>query len=316
MFNLKTAIMTQKILRIATRQSALALWQANHVRSTLLNYWPDLQIELLPLISTGDKFLETPLYTLGGKGLFVKELEEALLDKRADIAVHSMKDVPSLLPEGLILPTICTRGNPFDAYISIKYPQFDTLPKGAIIGTTSLRRQSQLLAKRPDLQMKSLRGNVQTRYAKLVSLEYDAIILAVAGLQRLDMGHVMSEILSDELMLPSCGQGAIGIECRESDSWVQQLLAPLNHPATSLCVHTERLVNKALGGSCHTPLAVYCVLDNPQHLILRAKLASPEGGTILYQRKEGPPEKAEETAHQCVEALYKAGASQLISHFS
>ena len=303
-----------KTLRIATRKSPLALWQANHVRDLLLKQWPTLQIELLPMVTSGDKFMSNQLSSLGGKGLFVKELEEALLDHRADLAVHSMKDVPALFPEGLGLTAICKRDSPFDALLSQHYSDLATLPPGATIGTTSLRRQSQLLAIRPDLNIKTLRGNIQTRMAKLNAGEYDAIVLAVAGLERMGMGHVISEVIHTDIMLPACGQGALGIECRADDDEIKNYIAPLNDALTALCVQTERQVNALLGGNCHVPLAVYCEPMANALLQLRAKVASIDGKTIIHHSQEGLMLDATHLADQCAHALLAKGAAQLLEN--
>lgn len=305
--------MSLKTLRIATRQSPLALWQANHIRKQLLKLWPDLSINLVPMLTSGDKFLKDKLLEVGGKGLFVKELEEALLDKRADLAVHSTKDMPAFLPPGLILPVICKRDNPFDALLSVHYPNLNSLPKQAIVGTSSLRRQSQLLAHRPDLQIKTLRGNIQTRMSKLHAGEYDAIILAAAGLERMNLGQNITELLSDELMLPTCAQGALSIECRDDDLEVQKLIAPLNNVDTALCVQTERLVNAQLGGNCHVPLAVFCTLTAEQQLTLRARLLSMDGATVLRFTQTAPPEQANQLARQCTDSLLAQGGASLLN---
>ena len=305
--------MPQKILRIATRKSPLALWQAHHIRERLLQHWPQLCIELVPMVTSGDKFLNDKLSAAGGKGLFVKELEEALLDNRADLAVHSMKDVPALFPHGLCLAAICTRHNPLDALVSETYTSFADLPVGAIIGTASLRRQSQLLAARPDLQIKTLRGNIHTRVAKLQAGNYDAIILAVAGLERMAMQANITEILSTEVMLPACGQGALGIECRTDDEILKKYIAPLNNPMSALCVNSERHVNALLGGNCHVPLAVYCTLTPDSQLQLRAKVASMDGKIIISNQQCGPQKSATTLADKCATALLASGASNLLA---
>lgn len=305
--------MSSKILRIATRKSPLALWQANHIRTTLIQHWPDLNIELVPMITSGDKFLKDRLLTIGGKGMFVKELEEALLDKRADIAVHSMKDVPAAFPEGLSLGAICTRDSPFDALISKSHSKLNALPMGATLGTTSLRRQSQLLALRPDLNVVSLRGNIQTRLSKMESGEFDAIILAVAGLERMAIHHLITETLSDEMMLPACGQGALGIECRTRDERIHHLLAPLNDPLTALCVRSERHVNAMLGGNCHVPVAVYCMPLSDSNVLLRAKVATPDGQRIIHDSRCGQQQDAMLLAEQCAQALLENGAAELLA---
>ncbi len=305
--------MPLKTLRIATRKSPLALWQANHIRTTLINHWPGLEIELLPMVTSGDKFLKDPLLTVGGKGLFVKELEEALLDKRADIAVHSMKDVPVNFPEGLSLPVICARDNPFDAFISSSFQSLSSLPKGSVIGTTSLRRQSQLLNVRPDLSMLNLRGNIQTRLAKLQNKEFDAIILAVAGLERMGLQHIITETLADNIMLPACGQGALGIECRTNDEEIIKLIQPLNDSLTSICVKSERHVNALLGGHCHVPVAVFCMPQSNDNILLRAKVANANGSIIIHDSREGPTQDAFILADQCAQALLAKGATDLLA---
>ena len=305
--------MISKTLRIATRKSPLALWQANHIRTLLMNHWPELTIELVPMITSGDKFLKDRLLTIGGKGLFVKELEEALLDHRADIAVHSMKDVPAALPDGLSLETICLRDSPFDALISKSYASLSALPAGAKIGTTSLRRQSQLLALRPDLYVMSLRGNINSRLAKMEAGEFDAIILAVAGLERMGLETMISETLSDEIMLPACGQGALGIECRTDDVNIKELLAPLNDPLTSICVRAERHVNALLGGNCHVPVAVYCMSQPDSQLLLRAKVATSDGHTMISDNRRGHEQEAMILAELCAQALLANGAAELLA---
>lgn len=305
--------MAIKILRIATRKSPLALWQANHVGEKIHQYWPAVQIELVPMVTSGDKFLRDKLQNAGGKGLFVKELEEALLDHRADIAVHSMKDVPATFPESLALTTICARHNPLDALVAIDHLKLDELPKKSIVGTTSLRRQSQLLALRPDLEIKPLRGNINTRLEKLHAGEYDAIVLAVAGLERMGLDNCISEILHEDFMLPACGQGALGIECRSDDREIQKLLAPLNDSFSALCVNTERRVNALLGGNCHVPLAVYCTVDSRDQLLLRAKVLTPDGKTVISDRREGHKSQAMVLAENCANALLAKGANTLLT---
>ncbi|STX40885.1 porphobilinogen deaminase [Legionella donaldsonii] len=305
--------MAIETLRIATRKSPLALWQANHIAGLLKQYWPLLEIELVPMVTSGDKFLKDKLLVTGGKGLFVKELEEALLAGEADIAVHSMKDVPATFPEGLALATICKRHNPLDAFIAKRHKRLQELPSGSVIGTSSLRRQSQLLALRSDLEIKVLRGNINTRLNKLEEGEYDAIILAVAGLERMEMQTIITEILSDELMLPACGQGALGIECRAEDSDIKKLLTPLNDPLSALCVHSERHVNALLGGNCHVPLAVFCTVQSNQQLLLRAKVFTLDGQTVIQDSQSGPQSKATAIADACAKTLLAKGADKLLS---
>ncbi|STX29883.1 porphobilinogen deaminase [Legionella beliardensis] len=305
--------MTKRLLRIATRKSPLALWQANFIGNLIKSYYPDITIELLPMITSGDKFNKDKLQALGGKGLFVKELEEALLEKRADLAVHSMKDVPAELPNGLELVAICRRENPFDVFISRTGCALTALPTGSIIGTASLRRQSQLLAFRSDLIIKSLRGNVNTRLGKLHQGEYDGIILAAAGLIRMDMNHVITEVLDDSLMLPACGQGALGIETRADDQELKTILIPLNDSLTATCVHTERYVNALLGGNCHVPLAVFCTKKKENTLLLRANVLTVDGKTNIYEEKEGPISTALNLAKQVVDNLLAKGAGELLA---
>jgi hydroxymethylbilane synthase len=308
--------MRTKTLRIATRQSPLALWQANFVKNLLLKQFPSLNIELLPMVTSGDKFLKDKLLEKGGKGLFVKELEEALLDKRADIAVHSTKDMPAELPEGLYLAAICARHNPFDAFVSNNHPSLDSLPSNAIIGTSSLRRQSQLLAHRPDLQIKTLRGNINTRLSKLDDGEYHAIILAAAGLERMNFNKRITEILSDQIMLPACGQGALCIETRENDSEINQIINKLNDPITSICVKAERQVNALLGGNCHVPLAVFCTPSTSNDLLLRAKILSQDGAKVIYDKQEGTINSVDDLAKKCTDALLSQGAKMILNTVS
>lgn len=305
--------MTPKILRIATRKSPLALWQAQHIAKLIKGHWPKITIELLPMVTSGDKFLKDKLLALGGKGLFVKELEEALLDKRADLAVHSMKDIPASFPEGLGLAAICQRDSPFDALVSKDHKNLKDLPAGSIIGTTSLRRQAQLLALRPDLKIKALRGNINTRLAKLAADEYDAIILAASGLERLAMQTSISEILAEELMLPACGQGALGIECRMDDLATQELLAPLNHSLSALCVNAERYVNALLGGNCHAPLAVFCKAIDDKNLLLSARVLKADGSALIEDSRQGPQIEAHAIAEACAQALLSKGADKLLA---
>lgn len=305
-------LMNKNPIRIATRQSPLALWQAEHIRSQLLKKWPQHRIELLPMTTSGDQFLKDKLLAAGGKGLFVKELEEALLDGRADLAVHSTKDMPSTLPPGLSLAAICKRDTPFDALISQHYTNLASLPKQAIVGTASLRRQAQLLAYRPDLQIKTLRGNINTRLAKLKAGDYDAIILAASGLERMGFTSSITEVLSAEIMLPTCGQGALCIETRSQDQDIQQLIASLNDPLSALCVQTERLVNARLGGNCHVPLAVFCHELSPGTLLLRARIFSIDGQQCITAHYEGAASEARDLAQRCTDELRAQGAEQLI----
>ena len=305
--------MSSRTIHIATRESPLALWQANHIRQRLLNKHPKLCIELLPMKTSGDKFLRTKLQSVGGKGLFVKELEEALFDKRADFAVHSAKDMLAEFPSGLCLAAICTRDNPFDAFVSHLYPNLNTLPSKSVVGTSSLRRRAQILAYRPDLRVKSLRGNINTRLEKLQSGAYQAIILAASGLERMGFTQDITEQLSAEIMLPACGQGALAIECRTDDLEIKSLVAQLNDPISSLCVHAERQVNAQLGGNCHVPLAVFCVPEENNQLLLQAKVFSLNGEHIIQSTQTGPLAHSTQLANRCAQSLLDQGAAELIT---
>lgn len=279
--------MSTREIRIATRKSALALWQAEYVKARLEQAHPGLLVTLVPMVSRGDKLLDAPLAKIGGKGLFVKELETALLDNEADIAVHSMKDVPMDFPEGLGLYCICEREDPRDAFVSNTFDSLEALPAGSIVGTSSLRRQAQLLARRPDLQIRFLRGNVNTRLAKLDAGEYDAIILAAAGLIRLGFEDRITSTISVDDSLPAGGQGAVGIECRSADVEIHALLAPLHHADTADRVVAERALNKRLNGGCQVPIACYAVLEGDQ-LWLRGLVGQPSGGTLLVADARAP----------------------------
>lgn len=298
-------------IRIATRKSALALWQAEHVKARLEQAHPGLKVSLVPMVSRGDKLLDAPLAKIGGKGLFVKELETALLENEADIAVHSMKDVPMDFPEGLGLYCICEREDPRDAFVSNTYASLDALPPGSVVGTSSLRRQAQLLARRPDLKIQFLRGNVNTRLAKLDAGEYDAIILAAAGLIRLGFEDRIRSSISAEDSLPAGGQGAVGIECRSADSDVHALLAPLHHRDTALRVTAERALNKHLNGGCQVPIACYALLEDDQ-LWLRGLVGQPDGGLLLRAEDRAASGDAEALGVRVAEALLAQGADAIL----
>ncbi|WP_054112581.1 hydroxymethylbilane synthase [Marinagarivorans algicola] len=298
-------------LRIATRKSALALWQAEHVKARLEALHKDLTVVLVPMVSRGDKILDVPLAKVGGKGLFVKELEHALLNDEADIAVHSMKDVPMEFPEGLGLTTICEREDPRDAWVSSTYASIDELPAGSVVGTSSLRRQSQLLAKRPDLMIKFLRGNVNTRLAKLDAGEYDGIILAAAGLLRLEMPERIRQFISPEQSLPAGGQGAVGIECRMADQTTIDLLTPLHHDTTAEQVLAERALNRRLEGGCQVPIACYAI-QKEGHLWLRGLVANPDGSEVIYDEITGKPSDGEKMGVELAERLLAAGADVIL----
>ena len=303
--------MLEKTLKIATRQSPLALWQANYVKDRLQQLYPDLIIELVPMVTKGDVILDSPLAKIGGKGLFVKELENALLTKEADIAVHSMKDVPMQFPEGLGLAVICQREDPRDAFVSHSYRTFAELPQGAVVGTSSLRRQCQLKALRPDLDIRSLRGNVGTRLSKLDNGDYDAIILASAGLIRLGLADRIASFIDVEQSLPAAGQGAVGIECRTDDAQVQALLAPLADAETTYCVLAERAMNNHLQGGCQVPIGGYAVLQQGQ-LYLRALVGDIDGSRIIRAEGKSAVENAEVLGVKIAEQLLAQGADKIL----
>lgn len=304
--------MTVKTLRIATRKSPLAMWQAEHIKSRLQALHEGLEVELVTFTTQGDKILDTPLAKIGGKGLFVKELEVAMLDGRADIAVHSMKDVPMEFPEGLELGVICDRENPQDAFVSNKYKSLNELPQGAVVGTSSLRRQCQIQQQRPDLAIKSLRGNVQTRLSKLDAGEYDAIILAAAGLLRMGMEERLTSYISTEQSLPAGGQGALGIEWRVGDTAIQELVKPLHDEHTAACVLAERALNRRLQGGCQVPIAAYAELENGQ-LQLRGLVGSVDGSTMLRTEQAGTAADAEKIGIAAAEHLLEQGAGEILS---
>ncbi|MFQ3219432.1 MAG: hydroxymethylbilane synthase [Paraglaciecola sp.] len=304
--------MSQRIIRIATRKSALAMWQAEYVQAKLLEAHEDITIELVPMSTQGDKILDTPLAKIGGKGLFIKELEIAMSEGRADIAVHSLKDVPVHFPEGFGLHAICERENPLDALVSNHYTSIDALPQGAIVGTSSLRRQCQIRAARPDLHIRDLRGNVNTRLAKLDAGNYDAIILAAAGLIRLKMPQRIQAYLAPEVSLPAVGQGAVGIECRNDDSELIALLQPLHHTDTALRVCAERALNAKLNGGCQVPIGSFAQLDG-DNLFLRALVGSPDGKQILYGEARGHSNTAEQLGIEVAEQLLAQGAGEILS---
>lgn len=300
-------------VRIATRKSALALWQAEYVKAQLEHFHPNITVELVPMTTKGDIILDTPLAKVGGKGLFVKELEVAMLENRADIAVHSMKDVPVDFPEGLGLETICPREDPRDAFVSNTYASLSDLPQGAIVGTSSLRRQCQLKAKRPDLTILDLRGNVNTRLRKLDEGQYDAIILAAAGLIRLEMSERIAQFIAPEEMLPANGQGAVGIECRTNDDAIKALLAPLECSATRARVLTERAMNKALEGGCQVPIASYSVISaDGKDIYLRGLVGAIDGSEIIESEITGPVAQGEVLGNALAQTLLSRGADKIL----
>ena len=299
-------------LRIATRKSPLALWQAYYVRDTLLAHHPDLQVELLTLTTQGDKILDTPLAKVGGKGLFVKELERAMLDGEADIAVHSMKDVPVDFPEGLELAVICPREDPSDALVSNQYGSLKELPPGARVGTSSYRRQCQIRHLRPDLQILDLRGNVGTRLGKLDEGNYDAIILAAAGLIRLELEERIRQRLDYSDCLPAVGQGAVGVECRSEDARIHRILECLHDEETAIRVRAERAVNNRLQGGCQVPLAAFAEL-NDDGLTLRGRVGNLDGSVLLECRRKGDPAAAEQLGVEVAEDLLGQGADRILA---
>lgn len=303
--------MPAEILRIATRSSPLAIWQAEYVQRRLEALHEGLRVELVRIKTRGDKILDTPLAKIGGKGLFVKELEEAMLDGRADIAVHSMKDVPMELPEGMALPVIGEREDPRDAFVSNHHDALMGLPEGAHIGTSSLRRQCQVLANRPDLRVSSLRGNVQTRLGKLDAGDFDAIILAAAGLKRLRMHDRIRYAMPPEESLPAVGQGAVGIECRADDTVTHERLAPLNDPLTWDRVGAERAMNRRLEGGCQVPIAGFA-LERDGGLWLRGLVASEDGATVLRAEARGGRDQAHDLGVAVAESLLEQGADRIL----
>ena len=300
-------------LRIATRKSPLALWQAHFVRDALMSAHAGLDVEIIGMTTRGDKILDTPLAKIGGKGLFVKELELALLEGRADIAVHSMKDVPMALPSGLALPIICEREDPRDAFVSNRYQNIDELPAGARVGTSSMRRQCQLMETYPQLEILDLRGNVNTRLARLDNDEYDGIILATAGLLRLEMADRIAQRISVSQSLPAGGQGAVGIECRADDEQTQALLSVLHHADTAARVAAERAVNRELEGGCQVPIACYAELLEDKQLYLRALVGSLDGTLMLREEITGAADNAEQLGIELAQRLLARGADKILA---
>jgi len=298
-------------VRIATRRSRLAIWQAEHVAARLVAVHPGLVVSLLPIVTEGDRIQDRTLAAVGGKGLFIKELETALLAGDADIAVHSMKDMPAALPPGLIIGAALERADPRDAFISPRHDSFASLPNGARVGTSSLRRQSQLRHARPDLEILVLRGNVETRLGKLDAGEFDATVLATAGLERLGLGGRIRERLSPRQMMPAVGQGVIGIECPQSNAGILALLAPLEHAATRCRLEAERAFAARLGGSCQSPIAAYAELAG-EFLQLRGLVGSPDGATIFADGITGPAQDAVSLGTALAERLLDAGAGPLL----
>jgi hydroxymethylbilane synthase len=298
-------------LRIATRRSPLALWQAEHVATRLRAAHPGLAVRLLPMVTEGDRIQDRALARAGGKGLFIKELEAAILAGQADLAVHSMKDVPAALLDGMAIAAVLPRADPRDAFVSNQHAALGELPRGARVGTSSLRRQCQLKHARPDLEIGILRGNVETRLRKLDQGDFAAVLLATAGLERLGLGERIRERLAPETMLPAVGQGVIGIECQEKDSSVRSLLAPLDHPATRCCLDAERSFAARLGGSCQSPIAAYATLAGDR-IALRGLVGMPDGSRVIADRIAGPAGDAAKLGTALAERLLAAGADALL----
>ncbi len=301
--------MPTNTIRIATRTSPLAIWQAEHVARELHAIHADLNIDLVKMVTQGDRILDTSLSKVGGKGLFVKELEHGMLNDEADIAVHSMKDVPVQIPDGLCMQVIMQRENPHDAFVSNHYQNLAELPDNARVGTSSLRRASQIKARYPELEILDCRGNVNTRLKKLDDNQYDAIILAVAGLKRLDMNERIAGQLSIEESLPAIGQGAIGIECRVDDQPLHQLLQSLNHAQTASCVSAERAMNARLGGSCSVPIAGHAVIEKDE-VYLQGLIAAPDGSAIYVAESSG--KDPEQTGLAVAEDLLEQGSGKIL----
>ena len=303
--------MTKKIIRIATRQSPLALWQAEHVANLLTQIFPEVTTQLVKMVTRGDKILDAPLAKVGGKGLFVKELEEGMLSGDADIAVHSMKDVPIDFPEGLHLAAILEREDPTDAFVSNRFASLADLPPNARIGTSSLRRECQLKELFPTAEIIPLRGNVNTRLAKLDAGDYDAIILASAGLKRLGMAKRITQTLPVSVSLPAVGQGAIGIECRIDDAEINEMLKALHDKTTGLCVTAERAMNTRLNGGCQVPIAGFAVFEDGQ-IFMRGLVGNPDG-TVLYRAEQtGPSDQVENIGRMIAEDLLAQGADKIL----
>jgi hydroxymethylbilane synthase len=301
----------QKIV-IASRESLLAMWQAQFIQKCLRELYPQTEISILGMTTRGDQILDQSLAKIGGKGLFIKELEQALEDGRADIAVHSMKDMPMNVPEGFKLAAITEREDPRDAFVSNHYGSLDALPEGSIVGTSSLRRESQLRAQFPHLQVQPLRGNVQTRLRKLDEGQYAAIILAAAGLKRLGLSDRITALLNPEQSLPAVGQGALGIECRADRTDLVELMQPLHHPETSYCVEAERAMSRVLGGSCQVPLGAFGEIVNGS-LQLRGFVAQPDGSRMVSDALSGKPENGIAMGQQLAQKLIHKGAGEILA---
>ena len=299
-------------LVIASRESALALWQAHHIQTRLRTLYPGMQVDVLGMTTTGDQMLDSPLARIGGKGLFVKELEQALAEGRADLAVHSMKDVPMNLPEGFELAAVSEREDPRDAFVSNHYTSLEALPAGSIVGTSSLRRQSQLMARLPHLKIESLRGNLQTRLRKLDEGRYAAIILAAAGLKRLGLENRIAGLIAPEQSIPAVGQGALGIEICAGRDDLMALLAPLGHADTSACVTAERAMSRALAGSCQVPLGAFARIEN-KTIQMTGFVASVDGSRMVRAEIHGAPRDADSLGRNLAQQLVAQGADKILA---
>ena len=302
-------------LVIASRESALAMWQAKHIQQSLQALYPNCDIEILGMTTTGDQILDAPLAQIGGKGLFIKELETALLDGRADLAVHSMKDVPMNLPDEFLLAAVSKREDARDAFVSNRYQKIEELPAGSIVGTSSLRRQSQLKARFPHLKVETLRGNLQTRLRKLDEGQYDGIILAAAGLIRLQLGDRIRQLISTDDSIPAVGQGALGIEINAQRQDLLEVLAPLNDATTHACVAAERAFSRALAGSCTVPLGAYANSADAQTIHIQGFVAALDGSTVLKNQLVGQLSQAEQLGASLAQALIAQGAREVLNDY-
>ncbi len=302
-------------LVIASRESALAMWQAKHIQQSLQALYPNCDIEILGMTTTGDQILDAPLAQIGGKGLFIKELETALLDGRADLAVHSMKDVPMNLPDEFLLAAVSKREDARDAFVSNRYQKIEDLPAGSIVGTSSLRRQSQLKARFPHLKVETLRGNLQTRLRKLDEGQYEGIILAAAGLIRLQLGDRIRQLISTDDSIPAVGQGALGIEINAQRQDLLEVLAPLNDATTHACVAAERAFSRALAGSCTVPLGAYANSADAQTIHIQGFVAALDGSTVLKNQLVGQLSQAEQLGASLAQALIAQGAREVLNDY-
>lgn len=309
------SLLTPQKIIIASRESLLAMWQAKFIQKCLCELYPQTEISILGMTTRGDQILDQSLSKIGGKGLFIKELEQALEDGHADIAVHSMKDMPMNVPEGFKLAAITEREDPRDAFVSNQYVSLEALPEGSVVGTSSLRRESQLRAQFPHLQVQPLRGNVQTRLRKLDEGQYAAIILAAAGLKRLELSHRITALLNPEQSLPAVGQGALGIECRSDREDLVELLQPLHHQETAYCVEAERALSRVLGGSCQVPLGAFAEIINGT-LQLRGFVAQPDGKRIVSDALNGKPETGIAMGQQLARKLIAQGADEILANLT